>query len=212
MIGELAGALGLGLGLGVVTGLPLGVVNVAVVATAGRDGARAGTWLGLGGALADTTHATVAFAGLGPVIAARPRLAEALAIASGVLLLIVAAYLARPRRAPASAAAEVDRAGRPHRGLLGSVAAGAALTLPNPGALAAWVAVAAALGPHRSVAAAVVTALGVGAGSALYFAGLARLAARSARHLVRPRWLDRGAALVIAVVGLVALARALWPR
>jgi len=46
-------AAGLGLGLGVVTGMPLGVINVAIVdaATAGRR--RFATGLGLGGGAAD---------------------------------------------------------------------------------------------------------------------------------------------------------------
>ena len=98
MIAEVALALGLGVGLGVITGLPLGVVNVAVVATAARHGQRAGIAIGLGGAVADAAHAMIGFAGLAPMIATRPALANALTVASGVLLLLFAAYLVRPRR------------------------------------------------------------------------------------------------------------------
>ena len=94
-------------------------------------------------------------------------------------------------------------------GFVRRVATGLALTLPNPAALAAWLAVATALGA-RSTAASVAMAAGVGLGSAVYFAGLARVAARSARSLRRPRWLDRGAALVIGAMGVVALVRGLW--
>lgn len=204
---ELGLALLVGVGLGVVTGLPLGVVNVAVIASAGRDGARAGTAIGLGGALADTTHAAIAFAGLAPVIAAHPTAQDLLAVASGLLLLTFAAYVGRPRSA-AARTDDVDDAARP-RSFVRRIATGLVLTLPNPAALAAWLAVATALGP-RSTAASVAMAAGVGLGSAAYFAALARIAARSARNLRRPRWLDRGAALVIGAMGVVALARGLW--
>jgi len=208
MIVDVALALAIGVGLGVITGLPLGVVNVAVVATAARHGARAGRAVGLGGALADAVHATVAFAGLAPIIAARPRLADALTLTSGILLVAFALHLARPRRAPDAAPA--DETAPPPRGTLRRIAAGAALTLPNPAALAAWLAVAGALGPPRTSAAAIAITLGVGLGSAAYFSGLAHVAARSARHLTRPRWLDRGAALAIFTVGAIALVRAGW--
>ena len=58
-------AAALGIALGVVTGMPLGVVNVAIVdaATAGRT--RFAIGVGLGGALADTVHAALAFVGVG---------------------------------------------------------------------------------------------------------------------------------------------------
>lgn len=206
MIADVAAAFGLGVGLGVVTGLPLGVVNVAVVATAARHGGRPGAAIGLGGALADGTHAAIAFAGLGPLVA-RAAWSDALTLASGLVLLAFAWRIARARPGPDGARA-IDRRSGPRR-----VAAGLALTLPNPAALAAWIAVATALGPRAPVAAAA-AAIGVALGSMAYFAGLAHLAARSARTLARPRWIDRGAALALAAVGVAAIVRAIagWLR
>lgn len=268
MIGEIAIALGLGLALGIVTGLPLGVVNLAIVATAARHGARAGAAIGAGGAIADATHATVAFAGLGPVIAARPTLSAALTVASGVVLIAFAWQLVRARSASAgreeastasrdegasrqagdttnerpgdtageqrdTAGEQRDTAGEQRdtadeqprdtadgsseetraiqrRGVVRRIGAGLALTLPNPAALAAWIAVATALGDGRSHAASAAMAIGVGVGSAAYFVGLAHVAARTSRTFSRPRWIDRGAALVVAIIGIAAIARGAW--
>ncbi|MBP8810483.1 MAG: LysE family transporter [Kofleriaceae bacterium] len=201
MIDPAALAVGLlgGLALGALTGLPLGVMNVAVVTTAATDGVGPAARLGAGGAAADATHALVAFTGLGPALLARPR---ATAIASGVagVLCLAVALLLVLRRATAPTAPSTTRRGR------GRFWLGVALTLPNPAALTAWLTVAAAVGPLAAPVAAV-TAVGVGLGSAAYFAGLARLAARAGRA-PPPKVLDRIAALALAGLGAVALARA----
>jgi threonine/homoserine/homoserine lactone efflux protein len=202
VIVELIGAAGLGLGLGVVTGLPLGVVNVAIVELAGRD-RRAAIGVGLGGALADTAHAGLAFGGLAAAVLDRPRLAAALAIASGAILAAYAIWLVRAGRAAASSGS------RTATGLARGVALGVSLTLPNPGALAAWVAVAAALRPP-GMAAGLVTAAGVGVGSAAWFATLAVLAARGRADAARRPWLRTGVAALLLVIAAIAIARGAW--
>lgn len=199
---ELIGAAGLGLALGVVTGLPLGVVNVAIVELAGRD-RRAAIGVGLGGALADTVHAGLAFGGLAAALLGRPRLAAGLAIASGAVLAAYALWLLRARGAAPSSGS------RTAAGLGRGLALGVSLTLPNPGALAAWVAVAGALRPPTT-AAGLVTAAGVGLGSAAWFATLAVLAARGQAGAARRPWLRTGVAAVMLVIGVAAIARGAW--
>src|SRR5690606_22150843 len=54
-------AAALGVGLGAVTGMPIGVVNVAIVDAAVRGERRFATGIGIGGALADAGHAALAF-------------------------------------------------------------------------------------------------------------------------------------------------------
>jgi threonine/homoserine/homoserine lactone efflux protein len=185
-------AFGLGFALGVVTGMPLAVINVAIVdaATAGRR--RFASGLGLGGGAADTIHAGLAFAGVGRVVIANPALVRGLAIGAGVAIIAYAVGAwhrreragdppvgsrmgppaNRPPNPPANPPANDDASVT--RGL----ATGFALTLPNPGALAAWVAVAAAAWPDATPLEAALIAGGVGIGSALWFTTLARWVGR----------------------------------
>jgi hypothetical protein len=83
------------------------------------------------------------------------------------------------------------------------------LTLPNPAALGAWVAVAAMTWPDASVTVAITLAVGVGIGSAAWFAFLARLVSK-----VRPdhralRIIPKVALAMFVAIALVGVVRAL---
>jgi len=185
-------AAGLGLGLGVVTGMPLGVINVSIVDAAIAGRTRFAIGLGLGGAIADTVHAGLAFVGVGRLVTARPELVRWLAIGAAGLILAYVALAWRTGRERRIAGDDPDRSS-----LGRGTGVGFALTLPNPGALAAWVAVAAALWPEATIAEACVLAIGVGIGSAGWFGGLARWVGR-----VRP---DHPALAIVSRVALVVL-------
>jgi threonine/homoserine/homoserine lactone efflux protein len=197
---ELVAAGAVGLALGAVTGLPLGVVNVAIVEAAARRGARAASGIAVGGAIADMVHAGLAAGGIGHAIVARPAAAATLHLIAGAVLVGYAVVLWRSR--------PTDDAHREPPATFGrGVLAGLGFTLPNPAALGAWIAVAAALVPP-SVAAGLVGAAGVGVGSATWFLLLARLAARGATPSGSPRRrLTRGVAIVLAALGVAAIAR-----
>ena len=189
---------GLGFGLGVVTGMPLGVINVALVDAATSGRARFAVGLGLGSALADSVHAALAFAGVGRLVTAAPVVTRGLAIGAAAAIVAYAITAWRQRRIPTTK----DRADRRARGL----ATGIALTLPNPGALAAWVAVAAALWPDARPLDAIAVAAGVGTGSALWFTALARGARRippDHRALRIVPKLALGVLVAIAITGVV---------
>jgi arginine exporter protein ArgO len=190
---EIAQAAGLGLGLGVVTGMPLGVVNVAIVDAASTGRVRFATGVGIGGALADAVHAAVAAIGVGQLVLATPGLERWLAIGAAALILVYAVVAWRGKRE--------QRAPSDDSSLARGALTGCVLTLPNPGALAAWVAVAAVLWPDATIVEAFVFGTGVGIGSAIWFAALARWVGRvRADHpalAIVPR---------IALVALVALA------
>lgn len=181
---ELA-ALGLGLALGVVTGLPLGVVNVAIVDAATQGRARFAVGVGIGGGIADAIHSSIAFAGVGRLAASY---SKPLAVGAGIVI-IVYALLAR-------------RFTRHARGKHG-VVTGLLLTLPNPAALAAWVAIASATWPTISLEDAILVGAGVGIGSAAWFSILARLAKRW-----NPKWLPKVAAVLLAAIATYGIVRA----
>ena len=149
-IADVAAAAGLGVGLGVVTGMPIGVVNVAIAEAASRGERRFAAGIGVGGALADTVHAAIAFVGIGHVVAHHPGWTQAMAVAAAAIVLGYAVLaMRRPRLAPV------------RRRRLGLVT-GLALTLPNPAALGAWIAIAAALWPTIGTLPALVLAASVG--------------------------------------------------
>lgn len=194
-ITDVAGAAILGLVLGVVTGMPLGVVNVAIVEAATRGERRFAIQIGFGGAIADGIHAAIAFVGVGRVAHALPERAMAAVAAATVL-----GYALLALRRQQSETAPPRRYG---------VVTGLLLTLPNPAALGAWIAVAAALWPTIDLAPAVMLALGVGIGSAVWFALLARfVAALPASHPI-VRWLPRVAIAMLVAIAAFGLVRAL---
>lgn len=196
---DVASAAGLGIALGVVTGMPIGVVNVAIVDAAVRGERRFATGIGIGGALADTVHAAIAFIGVSRIVTEHPSLSRAMALVAAI---VIAGYaLFGSRRRPTTPA---------RRGRHG-VVTGLALTLPNPAALAAWGAVAAALWPAMDLAPAVAISAGVGAGSVVWFTLLARvISSLPAEHRV-VRWAPKVAAGLLVAIAVIGIVRAFSP-
>jgi len=194
-------AAGLGLGLGVVTGIPLGVINVAIVdaATAGRR--RFASGLALGGGAADAIHAMLAFTGVGRVVTADPTLVRGLAIGAAVAIVAYAVIAWRGRRPIAPATSDIHLT----RGLL----SGFLLTLPNPGALAAWVAVAASVWSDATPLEAALIAGGVGAGSALWFTLLASWISRVRRDHRALAVIPRVALVLLVAIAVAGVVRAM---
>ena len=202
---RLAAAAGLGLGLGVVTGLPLGVINVAIVDAAAAKRLRYATGLGLGGGAADAVHATLAFIGVGRLLLARPDLLRGLAVVAAIMITTYAVVAwRRHRRAP-----EATPATTTPRSLAHGIATGVALTLPNPGALAAWVAVATAVWPHATTVEACTLGLSVGLGSMLWFVLLARGVGRVRPDHPALRFVPRSALVLLVAIACSGVISAL---
>ena len=193
-------AAALGLGLGIVTGMPLGVINVAIVDASVAGHRRFATGLGIGGALADCTHAALAFIGIGQLVTRRPDLVRILASAAAVLIVLYAIVAWQRKAAPPK---HVDATG-PR-----AVLTGLLLTLPNPGALSAWVAVAASLWPDATTGEAMVLAAGVGIGSAVWFGLLAHLVSRVPRDHRALRIIPRAALVALFAIAIAGVARVL---
>jgi threonine/homoserine/homoserine lactone efflux protein len=185
-----------GVGLGAVTGMPIGVVNVAIVDASLRGEVRYAIGIGLGGALADALHSTLAFAGIGHLLSTHPSWTSALAIAAASIIIGYAAFGAR------AITARKPRAGS-------GIVAGLLLTLPNPAPLAAWAAIAAAIWPGIAVSLAIVVGACVGIGSALWFTLLARWIAKLPRHSRLARALPIVALILFVAIAIAGVARAL---
>ena len=198
----LLSAAGLGVLLGVLTGMPLGVVNIAIVDAAIARRRSFALGIAFGGALADATHAALAFLGIGRVVTAHPEWTRALAAVAAVIIIGYAVVAWRRGSAPPTDRS--DRADTIGRG----AATGLALTLPNPGALAAWAAVAASLWPAATVTEALVFAAAVGIGSAAWFAALGKLVARVRRDHPALGYVPRIALALFVALALVGVARA----
>ena len=210
-------AAGFGAGLGVATSMSPAVVNVSIVDAAAAGRRWFATGLGLGGAAADAVHAALAFAGVGGAALADRRLVRGLAIAAAAVILGYAALAWRRRRAAPRGAARADRsAPRPDedparrgRQLGRGAITGLLLTLPNPAALGAWVAVAAAAWPDATPSEAAVIAGGVGAGSAVWFTLLARWISRVRRDHPVLAWVPRIAIAALIAIAAIGVVRAL---
>ena len=207
-------AAGFGAGLGVATSMSPAVVNVSIVDAAAAGRRWFATGLGLGGAAADVVHAALAFAGVGSVVIADPRLVRGLAIGAAAAILGYAVFAWRRRRGPRggdAAAGSQPSGGAPARtGQLGRGAVtGFLLTLPNPAALGAWVAVAAAAWPDATLDEAGLIAGGVGVGSAVWFSLLARWVSRVRRDHPVLAWIPRIAIAVLIAIAAIGVVRAL---
>jgi len=200
-------AAGLGFGLGVVTGMPLGVINIAIVDAVATGRQRFASGLGLGGGVADAVHAMLAFAGFGRLVIADPALVRDLAIVAAITIVAYAVIAWRSR------ARAVDPRGGTQTGndssRIRGVATGIGLTLPNPAALAAWVAVAAALWPGATLLEATLLAGGVGAGSALWFTALARWVGRVRRDHPALTLIPRVAMILLTGIAVAGVVRTL---
>ena len=175
----------LGLFLGAVMGMPIGVVNAAVVEAALADRARFAIGLGLGGALADATHATVAFAGITHLDPAWTTPLTVVAIA----WVIVYALITWRRR----------KRGAPRRWAIPS---GLMLTLPNPASLTAWIGIAALL-PRQPEP--FVVGGGVLLGSAVWFTVLAKFVAKHREHRLVRSLPFVSLVVLVAVVATIAV-------
>lgn len=178
--------------------MPLGVVNVAIVDATVAGHRRFAIGIGIGGAFADAIHAALAFVGVGQLVTRRPELLRVLAIAAAILIV---AYAVVAWRRDKVTAKHVD-ATSPRALLTGFL-----LTLPNPGALSAWVAVA-ALWPVGTTAEAITCALCVGLGSAGWFTVLAVLVAKIPREHRALRIIPKVALLALLALAVVGIVRA----
>lgn len=191
----------LGFGLGVATSMPLGVANAATVDAAVHHGRGRALGIAAGGASADVVHAGLAFAGLGPLLSAHPEWAAGFFLLSGVA---IAGYGVRVWCATPVA---VGEAGAPR--VIGAFTVGLLLTVTNPGALMAWMFIAAAIAPESALHGGLIAG-GIGLGAFTWFAVLVELVTRGRDVQLRSgRTLSRVIGGLLIAVGVFSLLRGL---
>ncbi|UPG72748.1 LysE family translocator [Roseomonas gilardii subsp. gilardii] len=172
------------------------------------QGWQAGLATGAGIALGDACYALVAALGLSGLSGFLLAREKPLHLAAGLFLLYLGlrSWRRRPAETGTGTTPEAVRL-RPWPALASALL----LTLTNPPTILMFAAIFTALAPRGGfdTATAVLTVLGVFAGSMLWWCGLVAALTRL-RHLLTPRarlWIDRLAGLVLAGFGLATLRR-----
>ncbi|WP_428266439.1 LysE/ArgO family amino acid transporter [Haliangium sp.] len=168
----------MGLTVGVLSGVPIGPVNLAVIDAAYRYSLRRAITVGLGGAVGDGIFAILGILGMGPILKAYPVVKPALYAISGVVLFVYALIAIRNQTVVAvdtprpGKAATAENATSPWSGFL----LGVALILMNPAALVTWVIIVGLFMEGATTGEGLSATVGVMLGSSAWFTGVAYLA------------------------------------
>ena len=182
----------IGLAAGVLTGVPIGPANVAVIDAAYRHTLRRAVAVGFGAALADTLYCTLGVVGITPVLRVNPEVPPVLYTVSGVILIGYGLLTSRSRPVP-PASSDAPPQPRSSRELWSGFTVGLALIALNPAALITWVVIIGSLLPddHTTVDGLILSG-GVAIGSFSWFAFVAILTHRG-KHLLGEKavWIPR---------------------
>ena len=199
----------IGVTIGILTGVPIGPANLAVIDAAYRHTMRRALGVALGAAFGDALYAGVGINGIGPLIVANPAVPPILYALSGVILAVYGALTVRAQ--PVSpASAEAPRAPLPSEEVWSGVTVGLALILLNPAAIVTWVVV---VGPYLADAQDLegpAATLGVLVGSFTWFWFVAYLTTHGKR-LMGPKaiWITRSVGIALVAYGLFSIGRAI---
>lgn len=191
-------------GFGLAVAAPVGPMSLLCMRRCLGQGWQAGLATGAGIALGDACYALVAALGLSGLSGFLLAQEKPLHLAAGLFLLYLG-LRSWCRRPAETAPGAVQARSWP------ALASAFLLTLTNPPTILMFAAIFTALAPRNGfdTATAVLTVLGVFAGSMLWWCGLVAALTRL-HHLLTPRarlWIDRLAGLVLAGSGLATLRR-----
>ncbi len=199
----------IGAGLGIITGIPLGPANFAVVDAAYRHHVRRAVAVALGAATADCAYAMIGARGIGPKILEYPVIKTTMFVISGLVLILYGLHTVR--QTPVDPTAEPVDAAPKDASLLRGYLLGVVLIILNPGPLLFWVLI---FGTHFGDATTLEgtsSAIGVGVGSAIWFCFIAWAADHGKRLLgSRAVWIGRVVGIVLMGAGALAFSRGIW--
>ena len=192
----------IGIAAGILTGVPIGPVNVAVIDAAYRHTLRRALAVGMGGAVADALYAILGVLGITPILKSNPSIPPILNAVSGAVLIVYGLLTARSR--PVSPIdAEAPRSPNPSKDMWSGFTVGVALIFLNPAALVTWVIVVGKTIPDANSVEGLATAGGILIGSFAWFAAVALLTQRG-KHLLGETftWIPRVLGICLVIYGL----------
>jgi threonine/homoserine/homoserine lactone efflux protein len=166
----------IGATVGVISGVPIGPVNLAVIDAAFRHGLRRALMVGLGGALGDGVYALVGIVAMGPILSRYPVVSPVLYAVSGVGLFLYAIKVLRSQpQAPLPKPSHLPRSVPVEAPMWSAFLGGLGLVLINPAAIVTWVIIVGLFMHGATPANGVLAALGVVVGSFAWFTGVAHV-------------------------------------
>jgi arginine exporter protein ArgO len=197
----------IGAALGALTGVPIGPLNVAIIDAAYRHHLRRAIAVALGGAVADLSYASLGILGLGQLLTAHPIVPPILYGVSGIALIIYGILTVRAQPLDPGVAGQDDVAGKSY--FWGGFGMGMALILLNPATLITWVVIVGSAMADTTRSEGLAAAIGIGAGSALWFTTVAHLAHHGKKLLGKKTvWITRIVGVALIGYGLYSIGRA----
>lgn len=203
--------IGIGAAIGILTGIPIGPVNVAVIDAAYRHAFIRAIAVGLGGAVGDLLYAALGILGLGPILEKYPHIPPILYGISGIVLIVYGSITVRAQPARAVPAHEQENVKQTTDGqhVLAGFVLGVALILLNPAAIVTWVLIVGSFMSGATTMEGLGAVIGVGLGSFCWFTFVAWLADHGKRVLGdKAIWITRVVGALLVGYGFYALGRA----
>lgn len=200
--------LAIGFAIGVVTCIPIGVANVAVIDAAYRHDLSRAIMVGLGGAIADGIYSCFGIFGVGPLLESYPTVVFVLYGVSGAALFVYGVFIVRSR--PVNLAGDTGAAPvRSEHHLRDGLVLGLAATLLNPSAVVTWVVIVGSYATGIDRLQSTAWVIGIVVGSFVWFVVVAYLAHHGKRLLSgNAIWMTRIAGIFVIGYGLFSVGRA----
>jgi threonine/homoserine/homoserine lactone efflux protein len=202
----------IGVAAGVLTGVPIGPANVAVIDAAYRTTFRRAISVALGASIADGLYAGGGVLGVTPLLRAYPSIPPILYAISGLILLVYGFLTARsqpvqpatPSGDPVASDSVLMR-----KQMWSGFTVGLALILLNPAAIVTWVVIMGSVIPEATHTEGIACAVGVMFGSFGWFALVAYLTQKGKSVLGdKAQWIPRVVGMALMVYAVYLLVKA----
>jgi arginine exporter protein ArgO len=199
--------LAIGFAIGVVTCIPIGVANVAVIDAAYRHDVSRAIMVGLGGALADGVYSCLGIFGVGPFLENYPTVPYVLYGVSGAALCVYGVITLRAQPLQIGSGEDAKPARSKHH-LRDGLVLGLAATLLNPSAVVTWVVIVGSYATGIDYVQSTAWVIGIVVGSFVWFVVVAFLAHHGKRLLSgNAIWMTRIAGIFVIVYGVFSVGR-----
>lgn len=201
--------LAIGFAIGVVTCIPIGVANVAVIDAAYRHDLARAIMVGLGAAIADSLYASLGIFGVGPFVESYPDVPFILYGVSGAALFVYGVITVRSQPTALAVDPDAPTLSRKHH-LRDGFLVGLATTLLNPSAAVTWVVIVGSYATGIDRLQSTAWVIGILVGTFVWFVVVAYLAGHGKRLLSgKAFWMTRIAGVFVIVWALFSMGRAI---